>query len=164
MILQSILEKENNFLKTYTLKKEQKISKNILDVFDFFSKPENLSIITPRKMGFKILTPNPIEMKDGAIIDYSIKILGIPVRWTTIIVKYSPPHLFVDQQLKGPYSFWHHTHTFKKINENETLIQDVVLYAIPFNFIGSIVHSLYIKRDLKNIFLYRAKKNKEIFS
>jgi len=151
-------------LKLYTFKKEQKISKSIIDVFDFFSKPENLSVITPNKMDFKILTPSPIEMKEGTLIDYTVKIMSFPIRWRTLITKYDPPNMFIDQQLKGPYSMWHHTHLFEKINDNETLIKDIILYAVPFSFIGSITHSLYIKRDLENIFDYRSQEIKRIFN
>jgi len=151
-------------LKLYTFKKEQKISKSIIDVFDFFSKPENLSVITPNKMDFKILTPSPIEMKEGTLIDYTVKIMSFPIRWRTLITKYDPPSMFIDQQLKGPYSMWHHTHLFEKINDNETLIKDIILYAVPFSFIGSITHSLYIKRDLENIFDYRSQEIKRIFN
>ena len=151
-------------MKVYTLKREQKISKNILEVFDFFSRPENLATITPPKMNFNILTPSPIEMKEGTLIDYTVNILGFPLRWRTLITKFDPPNIFVDQQLKGPYSLWHHTHKFKKINEKETLIQDVVVYSIPFSFIGSFVHSIYIKKDLDKIFSFRAEKIKEIFN
>ena len=151
-------------MKLYTFKKEQRISKSIIDVFDFFSKPENLSVITPNKMDFKILTPSPIEMKEGTLIDYTVKIMSFPIRWRTLITKYDPPNMFIDQQLKGPYSMWHHTHLFEKINDNETLIKDVILYAVPFSFIGSITHSLYIKRDLENIFDYRSQEIKRIFN
>lgn len=151
-------------MKLYTFKKEQKISKSIIDVFDFFSKPENLSVITPNKMDFKILTPSPIEMKEGTLIDYTVKIMSFPIRWRTLITKYDPPSMFIDQQLKGPYSMWHHTHLFEKINDNETLIKDIILYAVPFSFIGSITHSLYIKRDLENIFDYRSQEIKRIFN
>ena len=151
-------------MKLYTFKKEQKISKSIIDVFDFFSKPENLSVITPNKMDFRILTPSPIEMKEGTLIDYTVKIMSFPIRWRTLITKYDPPNTFIDQQLKGPYSMWHHTHLFEKINDNETLIKDIILYAVPFSFIGSITHSLYIKRDLENIFDYRSKEIKRIFN
>ncbi len=145
-------------MKVYTLKKEQKISKGISDVFDFFSKPENLAKITPSKMRFKILTPVPIEMKEGALIDYTVRVLGFPIRWRTLITKYEPPNIFIDQQLKGPYSLWHHTHTFTKISDSETLIKDIVVYTIPFSFFGRIIHSLYIKRDLDKIFSYRKDK------
>ncbi|MAX10376.1 MAG: CDP-paratose 2-epimerase [Candidatus Marinimicrobia bacterium] len=134
------------------------MSKGISDVFDFFSKPENLAKITPSKMRFKILTPVPIEMKEGALIDYTVRVLGFPIRWRTLITKYEPPNIFIDQQLKGPYSLWHHTHTFTKISDSETLIKDIVVYTIPFSFIGRIIHSLYIKRDLDKIFSYRKDK------
>ena len=150
-------------MKLYTLRKKQKISKNISVVFDFFSKPENLSVITPPNMGFNILTPSPIEMKEGALIDYTVKILGFPIRWRTLITKYDSPNIFIDQQLKGPYSIWHHTHTFKKIDENETLIEDCVIYGVPFGLIGRLIHFLYIKRDLNKIFSYRSKKISKLF-
>ena len=117
-------------MKLYTLKREQKISKNIDDVFEFFSKPENLSIITPSKMKFKILTPSPIEMKEGALIDYTVNIFRFPIRWRTLITDYKPTNMFVDQQLKGPYSMWHHTHLFERLNDEETLIKDIVIYAV----------------------------------
>ncbi len=151
-------------MRVYTLKKKQLVSKSIIEVFDFFSRPENLSILTPKKMNFKILTPGPLEMKEGMLIDYVIKVMAIPIRWRTIITKYEPPHIFIDQQLKGPYSMWHHTHTFNKINDTETLIKDTVNYSMPYGFIGEIAHYLYVKRDLKNIFLYRNKKIEEIFN
>jgi len=150
-------------MKIYKLKKEQLIKKNILEVFDFFSKPENLAVLTPAKMQFNILTPSPIEMKSGALIDYTVKVLGIPIRWTTYISKYEPPNMFVDQQLKGPYSLWHHTHIFKKINNHETMMEDIVLYGIPFGFLGVIAHEMYVKHDLEKIFLYRNKKINEVF-
>ena len=151
-------------MKLYTLKREQKISKNIEDVFKFFSKPENLSIITPGKMKFKILTPSPIEMKEGALIDYTVNIFGFPIRWRTLITDYKPSYMFVDQQLKGPYSMWHHTHLFERLNDEETLIKDIVIYAVPFGIIGKLTHSLYIKADLDAIFDFRSQKIREIFN
>ncbi len=151
-------------MKLYTLKKEQIVLKDISTVFDFFSKPENLSVITPPAMKFKILTPSPIDMKEGALIDYTVSIMLIPIRWRTLITKFSPPNLFIDQQLKGPYSIWHHTHIFEKISDNETLIKDKVVYGVPFGIIGRLAHYLYIKRDLKKIFTYRKNKIEQIFN
>ena len=138
--------------------------KDISTVFDFFSKPKNLSVITPPAMKFKILTPSPIDMKEGALIDYTVSIMFIPIRWRTLITKFSPPNLFIDQQIKGPYSMWHHTHIFEKISEDETLIKDKVVYGVPFGIIGRLVHYLYIKRDLKKIFTYRKNKIEKIFN
>ena len=151
-------------MKLYVLKKEQVVSQNISTVFDFFSKPENLSVITPPKMNFKIFTPSPIDMKEGTLIDYTINIMFMPIRWRTLITKYDPPNIFVDQQLSGPYSMWHHTHTFEQLDDNETLIKDEVIYSIPFAFIGSIVRYLYIKGELEKIFTYRNNKIEEIFN
>ena len=151
-------------MKLYVLKKEQVVSQNISTVFDFFSKPENLSVITPPKMNFKIFTPSPIDMKEGTLIDYTINIMFMPIRWRTLITKYDPPNIFVDQQLSGPYSMWHHTHTFEQLGDNETLIKDEVIYSIPFAFIGSIVRYLYIKGELEKIFTYRNNKIEEIFN
>ena len=90
--------------------------------------------------------------------------MGLPTRWRTMITTFNPPYMFVDQQIHGPYSMWHHTHTFKKLSEEETLIEDIVKYCVPFGFIGGIVHYLYIKIDLESIFSYRKEKIKEIFS
>ena len=151
-------------MKVYTLKKTQKISKGIETVFDFFSKPENLSKITPEKMGFQIYTPSPIDMQEGTLIDYTIKIMGLPIRWTTLITKYGPPKIFIDQQIKGPYSMWHHKHTFKEINKSETIINDTVTYSLPFGFIGKIAHSIYVKNELNYIFSYREKKISQLLN
>ena len=142
-------------MKVHRLNKKQKISMNILDVFDFFSSPENLSKITPKRLGFNIMTPRPIEMKEGQLIDYTIKILAVPIRWTSMITSYDPPHMFVDQQIKGPYSMWHHTHRFKELDANHTEVEDEILYAMPLGFVGDMVHSVYVKKDLESIFRYR---------
>ena len=82
--------------------------------------------------------------------------MGIPVHWRTIITDYDPPHMFIDQQLKGPYSLWHHTHTFKKI-ENGVEIKDRIIYSIPFGWMGQLLHKFWIKKDLNNIFSHRRK-------
>ena len=151
-------------MKLHILKKEQVVSQNISTVFDFFSKPENLSVMTPPKMNFRIFTPSPIDMKEGALIDYTINIMFMPIRWRTLITKYDPPNIFVDQQLSGPYSMWHHTHTFEQLSDNETLIKDEVIYSIPFSFIGKIIHYLYIKGELEKIFTHRENKIEQIFN
>ena len=103
-------------MKVYKLKFKQVINSSLDDVFSFFSNPENLSKITPEKLGFNILTPTPIKMKEGQLIDYSIKLLGKKIRWRTMITEYIPKVKFVDQQLKGPYSMWHHTHEYSELD------------------------------------------------
>ena len=126
------------------------------------SKPENLSVLTPAKLGFKILSPNPIKMEVGRLIDYNIYLMGIPIHWRTLITDYEPPNMFVDQQIKGPYAMWHHTHTFHKV-KGGVEIKDRVVYSIPFGFLGRLLNYLWIKRDLNNIFLHRKKVIDKLF-
>ena len=149
-------------MKLYTLESNQFINKPIEEVFQFFSKPENLSVITPAKLGFKILSPNPIKMGVGRLIDYNIYLLGIPKHWRTLITDYEPPNIFVDQQIKGPYAMWHHTHTFHKVKGGGE-IKARVGYSIPFGFLGRLLNYLWIKRDLNNIFLHRKKVIDKLF-
>ena len=150
-------------MKIYELNVSHQVNAPIEEVFDFFSKPENLSKITPAKMGFNVLTPSPIKMQRGALIEYTIRVFGFPLRWRTLITAYEPPKKFVDEQLKGPYSFWHHTHTFEE-KDGGTLIRDELKYAIPFGILGRIVHALYVKYDIRSIFKYRQKILDDIFT
>ena len=141
-------------MKVYTLKFEQKINKPIEEVFSFFSKPENLALITPPKLNFKILTPTSIEMKEGQLIDYTIKLYGFEVRWRTLITEYEYPKKFIDQQIKGPYSMWHHVHTFYDHGDYVHMV-DEINYSISFGLIGRLINKLLIKKDLIEIFDYR---------
>ena len=149
-------------MKLYTLDSIQFINKPIEDVFEFFSNPDNLSVITPPKLGFKILTPTPIKMSVGRLIDYKIYLMGIPIHWRTLITNFDPPHTFIDQQIKGPYTIWHHTHTFQKV-DGGVEIKDRVVYSIPFSILGRILNFLWIRKDLENIFNYRKKVIDELF-
>lgn len=114
-------------------------------------------------MGFQIITPIPIVMRSGTLIDYVVRIAGIPFRWTTMITQYEPPHKFVDVQLKGPYAYWHHHHVFKEV-VGGTEISDTVHYALPAGMLGSIVHALFVRRKLHRIFDYRAAAIKDLFT
>jgi ligand-binding SRPBCC domain-containing protein len=102
-------------------------------------------------------------MKEGAVVDYTIKIAGLSVRWTTLITLYDPPHRFVDLQLRGPYAYWHHTHTFEETPDG-TLLTDEVRYALPFGFIGEIAHALAVERQLAYIFRERSAVIESLFS
>ena len=143
-------------MKYYELDMEQFIDQPVEKVFEFFSRPENLEEITPPRLGFTIMTPSPIPMEKGSLIDYTIRILGFPVHWRTLITSYDPPHGFVDEQIKGPYVLWHHRHSFKKENSG-TIIRDTVRYAVPLGIIGRFLNLIWIRKDLKDIFAYRRK-------
>jgi len=150
-------------MKIYTLKRRQTFELPRREVFEFFEKPENLERITPDSVGFNILTPRPIKMKAGTVLDYTIRVLGLPVRWTTLICEYEPPGRFADVALRGPYSFWHHTHTFEE-DGGVTVMTDEVRYALPFGPIGRLVHSLWVRRQLDYIFDFRARVIDDLLS
>ena len=105
-------------------------------------------------MSFNIMTPRPIEMKEGSIIDYTVKIVGIPTRWRTIITSYKKNESFVDEQLKGPYSYWHHKHSFQSVEGGINII-DEINYVLPLEAFRSIVHAVFILPQLKKIFTFR---------
>jgi ligand-binding SRPBCC domain-containing protein len=138
----------------YTLDQQQLVRRPLEDVFAFFASPENLQHLTPPFLDFRILTPVPIEMREGALIEYRISVRGIPLRWQTRIESYEPMRSFVDVQLRGPYRLWRHTHTFEATAEG-TVVRDHVEYALPFGPLGQLVHALMVKRDLAQIFAYR---------
>jgi len=139
---------------TYTLRRELLIERSRPVVFEFFSRSGNLERITPPWMRFRILTP-PIALAEGAVIEYALRIRGIPIRWLTEIERWDPPREFIDVQRKGPYRLWRHTHSFFEV-ENGTLMVDVVNYALPFGVLGRLVHRLQVARDIERIFDYRA--------
>lgn len=143
--------------------RQQWVKQPVDIVFPFFERPENLAQITPPELGFELLTPSPVPMRMGTLIDYRIRLLGIPVRWTTYIALYDPPRCFVDVQLRGPYSFWHHTHRFEP-REGGTLITDEVLYALPLGPIGNLAHRLWVRQELQRIFDYRKRRLDLLFN
>jgi ligand-binding SRPBCC domain-containing protein len=123
------------------------------EVFFFFSRPENLERLTPPSLGFRILTPS-IVMRRGALMDYSIRLLGLPVRWTALIDDYDPPRGFSDVQLRGPYSYWHHTHRFKA-KGGGTIMTDEVRYLLPLEPLGRLALPV-VAWQLDRIFRYRS--------
>ena len=124
------------------------------EVFEFFSQARNLEQITPPLLKFHVVTPEPIEMRAGALIEYKLRIHGVPTRWVTEITRWNPPYDFADVQLRGPYSLWDHRHRFLEENGGTRVIDDVT-YELPLGPIGDIVHGLFVRRDVEEIFRYR---------
>ena len=121
------------------------------ELFPFFADAGNLDAITPPWLHFRIVTPRPIEMRAGALIDYKLRVRGVPLRWRTLIREWNPPHSFIDEQIRGPYRQWVHRHTFEP-KDGGTLARDIVHYAVPFDFIA---HRLLVRPDIEKIFAYR---------
>ena len=128
-------------------------------LFPFFSDAGNLEQITPPWLHFRVLTPKPIEMKAGALIDYRLKVHGLPMKWRTRITCWDPPHRFEDEQLRGPYRKWVHEHTFEE-RDGGTVVRDRVEYATPFDWL---VHGILVRPDIERIFDYRTKALRKRF-
>ena len=122
------------------------------ELFPFCADAANLEAIAPPWLHFHIVTPRPFEMREGALIDYRLRVRGLPLRWRTRINVWQPPHRFVDEQIRGAYRQWIHEHTFEA-HVGGTLARDVVRYAVPFDFIA---HPLLVRRDVEKIFQYRS--------
>ena len=131
-------------------------------VFNFFADAVNLERITPPELNFHITTPQPIDIKMGCLIDYQLKLRGIPITWKTEITQWNPPFDFIDSALKSPYKQWIHLHTFEEGTSGETIMKDIVRYRLPLEPLGDLAH-WYVKKELKYIFDYRYKVIEEIF-
>ena len=145
----------------WKLEQVQVIPRSRSKVFEFFADAHNLEIITPDFLAFRILTPRPIEMHEGTLIDYRLTLYGIPVRWRTRIEVWEPDDRFVDMQLRGPYRYWHHLHEFEEV-EQGTRMRDVVDYELPFGPLGSLAQALFVRRSLERIFGYRRQAVTEV--
>lgn len=148
-------------MSTYCLNCELLAQLPLRQVFPVFEDARNLARITPAWMSFEVKTPGRIEMRKGVEIDYTIRWLGLPMKWRTLITGYQPPHMFSDEQLKGPYVLWRHRHTFVETPEG-TLVADQVEYALPMGVLGRIAHAVMVKRQLLEIFRYRQSKMPEL--
>jgi ligand-binding SRPBCC domain-containing protein len=147
----------------YRLERNTFIPRSREEVFAFFSDAGNLQKLTPAFLHFHMITPQPINMQAGTLIDYQLQLYGIPVRWRTLIRTFEPVTSFSDVQLKGPYRLWHHHHEFKEV-PGGTEMRDTVDYEIPFGPLGAIARWLFVRRTLESIFDYRATVITSVFA
>jgi ligand-binding SRPBCC domain-containing protein len=137
-----------------TLIRQQILPGDPDDVFGFFADAFNLEAITPPWLRFRVVTPGPIEMRPGTLIEYRLRLHGVPIRWLTRIEAWEPGVRFADVQVRGPYRAWHHTHTFEP-HAGGTLVRDAVRYSLPLGQLGRLAHSAFVRRDLERIFDFR---------
>jgi ligand-binding SRPBCC domain-containing protein len=138
---------------TFRFRRKQRLPLDLATTFSFFADSHNLEALTPPWLRFQVLTPAPNALRAGTLIDYKLRLRGIPVRWQSEITVWQPPFRFVDVQRKGPYRLWVHEHRFEELPTG-TLVSDEIEYAVPG---GPIVNRLLVRPDLDRIFDYRAR-------
>ena len=140
-------------MSSYQLRCEMIVPLPIDEVFSVFENPYNLIQITPPSLDFRVTNPEQVIMRAGALIHYKFRMMGVPLSWTTLISSYSPPRQFIDEQSSGPYTRWHHLHTFEQTSEG-IAVRDVVDYTLPFGVLGGLAQPI-VKWQLVNIFGFR---------
>jgi ligand-binding SRPBCC domain-containing protein len=138
----------------HRFEQRQYVPRPLDEVFGFFAEAGNLERITPPWLSFQVLTPEPVQMAPGALIDYRLRLHGVPLGWTSQIEVWEPGRQFVDRAIRGPFSLWHHRHRFSASGEG-TIVSDEVHYAPPFGALGEIAERLIVARDLDRIFAHR---------
>ena len=133
------------------------------EVFLFFSDPANLQRLTPPWLHFRVLTPEPLPRGENAVFEYRLLVRGLPIRWKTLIETYVEGERFVDRQIVGPYSLWHHTHLFEDLPGGGTRVIDRVRYRVGWGLFGRIATALWVRRDIERIFAYRRQMLMELF-
>ncbi|MBI3797999.1 MAG: SRPBCC family protein [Deltaproteobacteria bacterium] len=141
-------------MRLYRLERTQVVPQTLEEVFAFFTDAGNLELITPEFLHFRMLTPLPIHMEPGALIEYRLQLFSIPFFWRTRIEIFEPGRRFSDIQLVGPYRRWHHLHEFSQVPDG-TLMRDTIDYALPLGPLGTLAHMVFVRRTLEQIFDYR---------
>jgi ligand-binding SRPBCC domain-containing protein len=149
-------------MQAHSLTFETKLYRSLDEIFDFFSNAENLNTVTPTEVEFSMLTPTPIKMQVGTLINYRIKLMGIPFYWRTHINVWEPPYRFVDEQVKGPYILWHHEHTFEQ-KDGYVLMTDKLHYLSPGWFLEPLINRFFVTPQIKKIWQYRDQQFKKLF-
>ena len=144
------------------LYRTQTLPAKLEDVYNFFSDPRNLGEITPPFLNFTILTPSPIEVNEGTIIEYRLSLHGFKLKWVSKISAWNPPYYFIDEQIQGPYKSWVHEHIFES-SSGKTIVNDKVSYEVPGKFMEPLIHRLFVQPDLMRIFNYRTETLDQIW-
>lgn len=143
----------------------QVIPRDLEEVWNFFSRPENLNDMTPEDMDFQIMTDiQGVEMYEGMIIQYKVSpMLGIKLNWVTEITHVRDRQYFIDEQRFGPYALWHHQHHFELV-DGGVKMTDILNYKVPYGFIGDIANAIFVENRIDEIFKYRIKAVEKIFN
>ena len=142
-------------MRVHRLEREQVVRAPVAEVFSFFARARNLERITPPWLRFEVLSPEPREgMRAGTLIEYRLRLHGLPLRWLTRIEEWDEERTFVDRQLRGPYRLWHHRHEFAPAAEG-TVVRDRVDYALRLGPLGELARRAFVARDLERIFDFR---------
>ena len=144
------------------LQRRQIIPASLAEVWSFFGRPENLAVITPPWLGFRVTSAPQDAMYAGMIITYTVSpLLGLALPWVTEITHCGEPHFFVDEQRLGPYRLWHHQHHFKEVAGGVEM-RDMIHYRLPFGPLGRVASGL-VRRRLEAVFDYRQQAVQELF-
>lgn len=139
------------------LRRQQRLDGAPEDVFPFFADAANLDAITPELLRFRTITPEPVVLRHGTVIQYALRLHGVPMAWTTSIQAWEPPHRFVDVQIAGPFGLWHHEHRFEATADGGTTMTDVVHHGVGWGPLGRIARRAFVLRDVDAIFAHRAR-------
>lgn len=150
-------------MRLHRLEREQLVHGSVQEVFAFFAEARNLERITPGWLGFEVVTPEPIRMGPGTLIDYRLRLRGVPLRWTSRIEEWETERAFVDRQVRGPYRVWQHRHEFEARAEG-TVVRDRVRYALPLGPLGELARIAVVRRDLERIFDFRRQAVQRLFA
>jgi ligand-binding SRPBCC domain-containing protein len=142
-------------VRIHLLERSQRVEVPVEQAFAFYGDDRNLEPLTPPWLHFAVTSPRPATMRAGTLLEYRLRLHGVPLRWRTRIDTWEPPHRFTDFQEKGPYSLWEHTHLFEPDGNGATIIHDRVRYALPLGPLGTLAHRAFVRRDLERIFDYR---------
>jgi ligand-binding SRPBCC domain-containing protein len=147
---------------SHALEREQWLPHPIEEVFPFFADARNLERLTPDFLGFNVRGMSTKEIKEGTTINYSMRLHGLPVRWTSRIDQWHPNRSFVDSQTRGPYALWRHTHEFEPY-QGGTIVRDRIRYRVPFGVLGELAAGAWVRSDLRRIFEYRRRQLMSLF-